>query len=71
MVKKELRGIIMERVKRINAPVGRVKCYVEYCKYYATGDLCMAQNIEIRPSGGGNSKAVNCATFNENNGNCK
>jgi hypothetical protein len=54
----------MEKVKRINAPVGRVKCYAEFCKYYATGDLCMAQNIEIRPSGGG-SKAVNCATFIE------
>jgi len=52
-----------EQVKRINAPIGRVRCRVDSCKYYAAGDLCMAQNIEVQPPGASRSQDTNCATF--------
>lgn len=52
-----------ENVKRINAPVGRVRCRVASCKYYGQGDLCMAQNIEIKPAGASDAGEANCATF--------
>jgi len=55
----------MEETKRITAPVGRVKCYVEFCKYYGVGDLCMAQSIKVKPLAANGSKTVNCATFME------
>ncbi len=40
-----------------------VKCVVNTCHYYKTGDLCTAGQIEIQPRNASSSSETDCATF--------
>ena len=44
-----------------------VKCVVNSCKYYADGNHCTAQKIEIQPQNAHNTQETDCATFKPNN----
>lgn len=51
------------RVSNTNQPIGRVKCAVDSCHYWAKGEHCTAQEIEIQPQGAMDTDATDCATF--------
>lgn len=40
-----------------------IKCYVNTCHYYATGDHCTAQKIEVQHRNARNSSDTDCETF--------
>ncbi|HHU62882.1 MAG TPA: DUF1540 domain-containing protein [Clostridiales bacterium] len=51
------------RVSRTNNPISRVKCVVNTCQYYESGDHCVANEIEVQPRNASNSEETDCATF--------
>ncbi|HBV66745.1 MAG TPA: DUF1540 domain-containing protein [Clostridiales bacterium] len=46
-----------------------VKCVVNTCHYYATGDYCNAQKIEVQHKNAKTSSETDCATFKPGNHN--
>lgn len=40
-----------------------VKCVVNSCHYYKSGDLCTAGKIEIKPKNATTSEETDCGTF--------
>ncbi|WP_084295438.1 DUF1540 domain-containing protein [Desulfitibacter alkalitolerans] len=50
------------RVDKSN-PIGRVKCVVNTCQYYESGDRCVASAIEIQGPNARNTDNTDCATF--------
>ncbi|MGI6678401.1 MAG: DUF1540 domain-containing protein [Dehalobacterium sp.] len=50
------------RVEKSDA-INRVKCIVNSCAYYQSGDHCSASTIEIQPRNASNSGETDCATF--------
>ena len=46
-----------------NNPITRVKCVVNTCHYYASGDHCMAEQIEVQPMNAKDTQETDCATF--------
>lgn len=51
------------KVAKENNPIGRVRCVVNTCYYYGTGDHCMAEHIEIQPQNAANTEITDCTTF--------
>jgi hypothetical protein len=51
------------RVRKSDSPIGRVKCVVNSCMFYETGDRCKAESIEIQPPNARDSETTDCATF--------
>jgi hypothetical protein len=51
------------RVEKKNQPLPGVKCVVNSCHYYQSGDHCTAAHIEIQPSNAANTQETDCATF--------
>lgn len=51
------------RVEKENNPISRVKCVVNTCHYYESGDHCTAEHIEIQPNNARNTDETDCATF--------
>jgi hypothetical protein len=51
------------RVKKLNDPIGRVKCVVNTCEYWDAGNVCKAESIEIQPPNARNTEMTDCATF--------
>lgn len=51
------------RVSKSNQPIGRVKCVVDSCHFWSSGDHCVAQEIEIQPPGSTTTEETDCATF--------
>lgn len=51
------------RVSKSNQPINRVKCVVDSCHFYAAGDHCTAQEIEIQPPGARDTETTDCSTF--------
>jgi len=49
-------------------PITRVKCVVDSCEYYKSGDHCVASSIEIQPPGAGDTETTDCATFTPKGG---
>ncbi|HHT62075.1 MAG: DUF1540 domain-containing protein [Bacillota bacterium] len=43
--------------------ISRVKCVVNSCQYYESGDQCRAQEIEIQPRNASSTEETDCATF--------
>ncbi len=41
----------------------QVRCVVNTCKYYATGDYCSAKAINIEPRNASTTEMTDCATF--------
>lgn len=44
-------------------PIPRVKCVVDSCTYYKSGNLCGADQIEIRPPDASTTDETDCGTF--------
>ncbi|MHB1651547.1 MAG: DUF1540 domain-containing protein [Desulfitobacteriaceae bacterium] len=51
------------KVSRSNAPITRVKCHVNSCNYWDSGDRCLAESIEVQPPNAADSQTTDCATF--------
>lgn len=51
------------RIEKEHDPIRRVKCVVDTCYYYHSGDHCMAEHIEIQPKGAKSTEITDCATF--------
>ena len=51
------------KVSRTNSPINRVKCVVNTCAYYESGDNCVAEKIEVQPKEARNTEETDCATF--------
>ncbi|MBZ4686533.1 MAG: hypothetical protein PWQ96_2425 [Clostridia bacterium] len=43
--------------------IGRVKCVVDTCEYWQSGNQCIASSIEIQPPNARNTQETDCATF--------
>lgn len=50
-------------VKKMNQPNSGIKCVVNTCSYYMSGDHCTAEKIEVQPRNASNSQETDCATF--------
>ncbi|ATW28315.1 DUF1540 domain-containing protein [Candidatus Formimonas warabiya] len=50
------------RVEKSDA-ITRVKCVVNTCEYYQSGDHCTASKIEIQPQNASDTQDTDCATF--------
>lgn len=50
-------------VNKSNDPINRVKCVVDSCEYWASGDRCMASSIEVIPPNASDSQETDCQTF--------
>lgn len=47
----------------MNHPNEGVKCIVDTCKYYLSGDHCSAEQIEVTAKDASTSNQTDCATF--------
>ncbi len=52
-----------ERVNKMSEPNGGIKCVVNTCHYYGSGDHCLAEKIEIQPRNASSTEMTDCATF--------
>jgi hypothetical protein len=51
------------RVEKMDNPNPGIKCVVNTCYYYASGDHCAASMIEVQPRNASNTEETDCATF--------
>lgn len=51
------------RVNKSNNPITQVRCVVNSCHYWGSGDHCYAENIEVQPPNASNTETTDCATF--------
>lgn len=49
--------------EKTNSPITRVKCVVEACKYWQTGNNCVAATIEVQGPHATSIQSTDCATF--------
>jgi len=54
-------------VKKMEQPNQGVKCVVNTCSYYMSGDHCTAERIEVQPKNAITSNQTDCATFTPEN----
>lgn len=54
---------MLANVNRIEAPIPRVKCSVETCKFNENGNLCLAEAIEVQGPNARDLQHTDCATF--------
>jgi hypothetical protein len=51
------------RISKESEPISRVKCCVDTCEYWESGDQCLASSIEIQPPNAADTEETDCATF--------
>ncbi|MDK2800361.1 MAG: hypothetical protein PWQ70_1980 [Clostridiales bacterium] len=51
------------RANKMNQPNTGIKCVVNTCYYYMSGDHCAADKIEVQPRNASKSQETDCATF--------
>ena len=51
------------RANKMDQPNQGVKCVVNTCYYYMSGDYCTAEKIEVQPKNASNTEETDCATF--------
>ena len=51
------------RVNKLNHPNQGIKCEVDSCYYYLTGDYCTAEKIQIQPKNAKTTNDTDCVTF--------
>ncbi|OOM79656.1 hypothetical protein CLPUN_16060 [Clostridium puniceum] len=49
--------------EKMSSPNTGIKCVVNTCHYYMSGDHCAAQQIEVQPRDARNTEQTDCATF--------
>lgn len=52
-----------ERANKMTQPNGGIKCMVNTCHYYGTGDHCHADKIEVQSPNAKSSEMTDCSTF--------
>ncbi|MBZ2174482.1 DUF1540 domain-containing protein [Schnuerera sp. xch1] len=57
------------RIEKTDDHIDGVKCVVNTCYYYESGDRCNAAKIEIQPRNATNTEETDCATFRPKNNN--
>ena len=48
---------------KMDRPNQGIKCVVNTCHYYMSGDHCLAEKIEVQPRNASNTQETDCATF--------
>lgn len=51
------------RVNKMDHPNEGIKCVVNTCHYYMSGDYCSAEKIEVQPRNAADTQETDCATF--------
>jgi hypothetical protein len=51
------------RVEKMDHPNQGIKCVVNTCYYYMSGDHCTASMIEVQPKNASDTEQTDCATF--------
>lgn len=51
------------RAEKMDQPNSGIKCEVNTCHYYMSGDHCTASQIEVQPKNASNTEETDCATF--------
>ncbi|WP_227766878.1 DUF1540 domain-containing protein [Zhaonella formicivorans] len=51
------------RVERTGSSISRVKCVVNTCQYWDSGNHCNASEIEIQGPNATDTQHTDCATF--------
>jgi hypothetical protein len=51
------------RAEKMEQPNTGIKCVVNTCYYYMSGDHCSAQKIEVQPRNAADTQETDCATF--------
>lgn len=51
------------KVEKMNTPNQGIKCVVNTCHYYMSGDHCSASQIEVQPRNAHNTQETDCETF--------
>ncbi|KZL92021.1 DUF1540 domain-containing protein [Clostridium magnum] len=51
------------KAEKMSRPNEGIKCVVNTCHYYMSGDHCSASQIEVQPKNAGNTQETDCATF--------
>lgn len=51
------------KAEKMSSPNTGIKCVVNTCHYYMSGDHCSAQQIEVQPRDASNAEQTDCATF--------
>ncbi len=51
------------RANKMPQPNGGIKCVVNTCHYYGSGDYCYADKIEVQPRDARSTDMTDCATF--------
>ncbi len=51
------------RAEKMNQPNSGIKCVVNTCHYYMSGDHCTASKIEVTPKNAKDTQETDCATF--------
>ena len=49
--------------EKMSSPNTGIKCVVNTCHYYMSGDHCTAQQIEVQSKNAHDTKETDCATF--------
>lgn len=52
-----------EHIQKNGRPNQGVRCVVNSCYYYLSGDCCGAEHIEVRPRNASTNEETDCATF--------
>lgn len=50
-------------VRKLDKPNEGIKCVVNTCEYYMSGDHCSAEKIMVEPRNANHSDDTDCATF--------
>lgn len=51
------------KATKMNQPNQGIRCVVNTCHYYMSGDHCTADKIEVQPKNASDSQTTDCATF--------
>jgi hypothetical protein len=51
------------RATKMNHPNDGIRCVVNTCSYYLSGDHCSADKIEVQARDASTSNQTDCATF--------
>jgi hypothetical protein len=51
------------KVNKMSRPNQGIKCMVNTCHYYISGDHCTAEKIEVQPKNAVGGEDTDCATF--------
>ena len=53
------------KANKMNHPNPGIRCQVNTCYYYMSGDHCCADQIEVEPKNASDNAQTDCATFSK------